>query len=218
MKAINLISKDIHPLSPNDSIETALVSMVENKVFQLYVLQDQKIIGMVTWPNLIKHKDKSSIKEIIESDFHYISSEDYIFEIRSKMLEFNLSNLPVLSDDGQFIGCVSEEHLIKFYIDCFVAIESGCIILLSMRKMDYSLEKIAQIVEEQRAVILSSFVSEKTDRNEIYVSIKINIKDPTVILNDFMRYEIEVVNIFSNQDIHNVHKERYNELMHYLNV
>ena len=87
-----------------------------------------------------------------------------------------------------------------------------------MRKMDYSLEKIAQIVEEHKAVILSSFVSEKAERNEIYLSLQINLNDPTSILNDFVRYDIEIVKVFSKQSVQNVHEERYNELMHYLNV
>jgi len=85
-------------------------------------------------------------------------------------------------------------------------------------KMDYSFEKIAQIVEEHKAVILSSFVSEKSEKNEIYLSLQINLNDPTSILNDFVRYDIEIVKVFSKQSFQNVHEERYNELMHYLNV
>lgn len=114
------------------------------------------------------------------------------------MLQFRINNIPVISDEGQFIGCISEIELVKFYLVSIIEIEQGCIILLSMRKMDYSLEKIAQIVEEHKAVILSSFVSEKEDMNEIYVSLKINLNDPTSILNDFIRYDMDVVNVFQN--------------------
>jgi predicted transcriptional regulator len=218
MKANVLISKNILPLSLNDSIDTALEKMMEYKVLQLYVLLDQKIIGMVSWQTLSKHKGKGAIKEFIETDFQYISTNDFIFEIWSKMLQFRINNIPVISDEGQFIGCISENELVKFYLVSIIEIEQGCIILLSMRKMDYSLEKIAQIVEEHKAVILSSFVSEKEDMNEIYVSLKINLNDPTSILNDFIRYDMDVVNVFSKQSVQSVHKERYNELMHYLNV
>lgn len=218
MKANVLISKYILPLSINDSIDTALEKMMEYKVLQLYVLLDHKIIGMVSWQRLSMHNGKESIKEYIETDFQHISSDDYIFEIWSKMLQFKLNNIPVISDEDQFLGCISENELVKFYLVSIIVIEQGCIILLSMRKMDYSLEKIAQIVEEHKAVILSSFVSEKEDMNEIYVSLKINLNDPTSILNDFIRYNIDVVNVFSKQSVQSVHKERYNELMHYLNV
>jgi len=218
MKANVLISKNILPLSLNDSIDTALEKMMEYKVLQLYVLVDQKIIGMVSWQRLSKYKGKEAIKKFIEADFQYISTNDFIFEIWSKMLQFRLNNIPVISDEGQFIGCISENELVKFYLVNIIEIEQGCIILLSMRKLDYSLEKIAQIVEEHKAVILSSFVSEKEDMNEIYVSLKINLNDPTSILNDFIRYDMDVVNVFSKQSVQSVHKERYNELMHYLNV
>ncbi|MCI1265790.1 MAG: CBS domain-containing protein [Saprospiraceae bacterium] len=218
MKANTLISKHILPLSLSDHIDTALEKMIEFKVLQLYVLLDQKIIGKVTWQKLSKHNGKESIQQFLETDFQHVSSEDYIFDIWSKMLQFKLNNIPVISDVNQFIGCISENELVKFYLSCLIEIEHGCIILLSMRKMDYSLEKIAQIVEEHKAVILSSFVSEKAERNEIYLSLQINLNDPTSILNDFVRYDIEIVKVFSKQSVQNVHEERYNELMHYLNV
>ena len=50
-------------------------------------------------------------------------------------------------------------------------------------------------------------ISEKAERNEIYLSLQINLNDPTSILNDFVRYDIEIVKVFSKQSVQNVHEE-----------
>lgn len=53
-------------------------------MLQLYVLLDQKIIGMVSWQTLSKHKGKGAIKEFIETDFQYISTNDFILKYGRK--------------------------------------------------------------------------------------------------------------------------------------
>jgi len=77
---------------------------------------------------------------------------------------------------------------------------------------------LSQIVEEHNGIILSSFITELSDENEILVTLRINIVDPQSILNHFYRHEIEIKSVFSDGVYVDLFKDRYDEFMHFLNV
>ena len=96
--------------------------------------------------------------------------------------------------------------------------EPGCIIVLSQRKLDYSLAKIATLVEEYDCVILSSFVTETSDLENVLITIKLNRTDPQSIIKSLRRHDIEIVDVFSEENFSDIMKERFNMLMSYLNL
>jgi acetoin utilization protein AcuB len=96
--------------------------------------------------------------------------------------------------------------------------EPGCIIVLNQRKLDYSLAKIATLVEEYDSVILSAFVTETSDSGNIFITIKLNRTDPQPIVHSLRRHDIDIVGVFSEESFSDLLKDRFTMLMNYLNI
>jgi len=214
----NLFSSQIIPLKIGGSKSTALQYMQENQISHIPVVSQGKYIGLIN-ANLL-HDDKNEL-EITERNIFSVAAskpEEQFIRLWSKMLKNDISCLPIVNFDNSYVGCVTKPDLIRYFCQNFSTQEPGSILVLSIRRLDYSLVLLSQIVEEHNGIILSSFITELSDENEILVTLRINIVDPQSILNHFYRHEIEIKSVFSDGVYVDLFKDRYDEFMHFLNV
>jgi acetoin utilization protein AcuB len=214
----NLISSQIIPLKLGGAKNTALQYMQENQISHIPVVSQGKYIGLIN-ANLL-HDNKTEL-EITERNIFSIAAakpEDQFIRLWSLMLKNEISCLPIVNLDNSYIGCVTKPDLIRYFCQNFSTQEPGSILVLSIRRLDYSLVLLSQIVEEHNGIILSSFITEPSDENEILVTLRINKEDPQSIINHFYRHEIEIKSVFSDGVYVDLFKDRYDEFMHFLNV
>ncbi|HRG32007.1 MAG: CBS domain-containing protein [Saprospiraceae bacterium] len=214
----NLISSQIIPLKLGGAKNTALQYMQENQISHIPVVSQGKYIGLIN-ANLL-HENKPEL-EITERNIFSIAAakpEDQFIRLWSMMLKNEISCLPIVNLDNSYIGCVTKPDLIRYFCQNFSTQEPGSVLVLSIRRLDYSLVLLSQIVEEHNGIILSSFITEPSDENEILVTLRINKEDPQAIINHFYRHEIEIKSVFSDGVYVDLFKDRYDEFMHFLNV
>lgn len=214
----NLISSQIIPLKLGGAKNTALQYMQENQISHIPVVSQGKYIGLVN-ANLL-HDNKTEL-EITERNIFSIAAakpEDQFIRLWSMMVKNEISCLPIVNLDNSYIGCVTKPDLIRYFCQNFSTQEPGSVLVLSIRRLDYSLVLLSQIVEEHNGIILSSFITEPFDENEILVTLRINKEDPQSIINHFYRHEIEIKSVFSDGVYVDLFKDRYDEFMHFLNV
>ena len=175
--------------------------------------------------NLISKEIKAatfttSKEELIEEmERHQIYHLPYIEGAKLKgIISDEKLRIPVIDEENNYLGSITQDRLVNYYTTSFAYTEPGTIIIISTKKQQYSLAKIAQIVEEENCVILSSFLSEKPEESQVLITIKINCLDIENILNSFYRHEIEVEAVFSDKEYSHIMKDRYHGLMNYLNV
>jgi acetoin utilization protein AcuB len=184
----NLISSQIIPLKLGGAKNTALQYMQENQISHIPVVSQGKYIGLIN-ANLL-HDNKTEL-EITERNIFSIAAakpEDQFIRLWSLMLKNEISCLPIVNLDNSYIGCVTKPDLIRYFCQNFSTQEPGSILVLSIRRLDYSLVLLSQIVEEHNGIILSSFITEPSDENEILVTLRINKEDPQSIINHFYRH------------------------------
>lgn len=213
-----LISSQIIPLKIGAAKNSALQYMQENQINHLPIVSQGKYIGLIQANLLFEDK---SVLEISERNIFSIVAadpDDQFIRLWSKMLKNDISCLPIVNLDNSYIGCVTRPDLIRYFSQKFSTQEPGSILVLSIRRLDYSLVLLSQIVEEHNGIILSSFITELSDENEILVTLRINKVDPQAILNHFYRHEIEIKSVFSDGVYVDLFKDRYDEFMHFLNV
>jgi hypothetical protein len=87
-----------------------------------------------------------------------------------------------------------------------------------MNRVDYSLAKIAQIVESENAKILSSYIMSSQDSTRIEVTLKISEIELSRIIRSFERYDITVKASFQRSTDEDDLQFRYDALMNYLNM
>ncbi|MGB4901517.1 MAG: CBS domain-containing protein, partial [Saprospiraceae bacterium] len=93
----------------------------------------------------------------------------------------------------------------------------GSILVLELSDAQYSLSEISHIIEAEQAMILSSIISRPTETT-ILLTIKVNKLDVSRIVAALRRYDYEVSASFSEDEVVDNFKERYEAFMRYLDV
>ena len=96
--------------------------------------------------------------------------------------------------------------------------DPGSLIILELHEKDYSLSQIAQIAESNGARVLSLFLTPHHDSTELDVTLKINLQDASAVLQTLERYGYNVRASFTQGNSKKDLKDRYDSLMHYLNI
>jgi len=218
MIALNFIDKQLNAFSVKETAGNATDYLEQSGLTEAIVLDDKHFIGMISKEDLLECGKTKTLGEISCQIHDSVGPQSHFFEIWTRIVENHLSCIAVVNDHDEFIGIISKQSLIQFYGQCFAMSEPGCILVLSQRRMDYSLSKIARIIEEQDCNVLGTFVSEASDSGSLFITLKLNCQDAQGIVNSLQRYGIEVVELFSEERFNDPLQERFNMLMSYLNL
>ncbi len=220
MLARDLISIDIPPLTINDDGKKALEWMDEFKVSHLPVIDKTNYIGLVSDTEII---DFVGTTEQLQK-FRKTLGKPFIFEYQHAYEALKLYDIlkitliPVLDERERYMGVITQQKLLSYFSEMTDAKDPGSLIVLELNLMDYSLSQIAQIAESNGARILSLFLSPRPDSTELEVTLKINLQDASAVLQTLERYGYTVRESFTQGNSKKDLQERYDSLMHYLNI
>ena len=148
----------------------------------------------------------------------YVNHKDHLFEILKHMSEHNMSIMPVVKEDMEYFGTITQNEIIKNFARAESITEHGSIIILEVIKRDYSLAEIARIVENEGFSIIGTFITTSENPEIIEVALKINSTNISAIIASFERYQYIVKASFEENDYSDKIKDRFDSLMSYLNV
>ncbi|GLR19781.1 CBS domain-containing protein [Portibacter lacus] len=219
MIANELISQTVSSLRTSDLGEEAITIMNIFHVKHLPIVNNEQLLGVISEEEILGHELSEPIGSYTLSMHKpYAKAEDHMFEVMSIMAEYNLTVVPVVDQKGDYIGLITQDDLIQFYAKSFSFTESGSILVLKTRKRDYSLAEISRIIEMENASILSSFITNSPNSDEILVTLKLNVQDIQHIIATLERYEYTIKSTFAETEYIDSMKERFDSLMHFLNV
>ena len=218
MRAIELITDEIPPLTHTDSGEKALHWMDEFKVSHLPVLKNGNFVGLLSESDVL---DKMDLVENLDKLFDhlprpYVYANAHIYEVLSKISEHKISVLPILDENEKYLGCTTVYHLLTIIANTGSIKESGGILVLEVNSIDYSMAQIAQIVESNNAKILSSYIMSSMDSNKLEITLKINLIDLSRIIRTFERYDYVIKASFQKSEEDDDIQYRYDALMNFL--
>lgn len=220
MRAIDLITEDIPPLTHTDTAERALNWMEEFKVSHLPVLKNGNFVGVISESDLLDQQNPEATLDVSFQHLPrpYVYANDHIYQVLSKVSEFRLSLIPILDQEEKYLGCTTVQHLLHLIANTGSIKENGGILVLEMAKSDYSMAQIAQIVESNDARILSSYIMSSPDSTNIEVTLKINKIELDRIIQTFERYDYVIKATYQKSAFGDDLKFRYDALMNYLNM
>jgi len=219
MIAAELISNDMIPLRTSDTGRSALNVMSDFYVKHLPVVNDKELLAIISENDVLNNPiDEPLGSYPLKLNFPYAKQEDHLFEVMGLMAEHNLSVIPVVDDEKSYVGLISQEDLIQSYAKSFSFSEHGSIVVLEMLKSNYSLAEISGIVESEGAAILATFLNTAPSNQSVFVTLKINKQEIQPILASFGRYEYRIKATYTESDYIDTLRDRYNSLIHYLNV
>lgn len=219
MNAEYLISDMIIPLRTSDMGEDALSMMNEFVVRHLPIVNNQQLLGLLSEDDILDHDTQEAVGSYrLSTNRPYVQFDDHVYEILRLIAEYRLTLIPVVDQENNYIGVVTMEDMIQYFARTASFSETGSIIVLEMDKRDYYLSEMARIVESEGAVILSSFITSNIDSTRLDVTLKLNQHNVQPIIATLNRFDYEVKATFNESDYVEGLKDRYEELMLYLNV
>jgi len=217
--AKELISYEISALRTSDTGEEAITMMSIFHVKHLPIVNEVQFLGLISEDDILNHDLDEPIGSYslgLARPFCY--ENEHIFEVMSKMAHGNLTVIPVVDAEDNYLGIIKMEDLVLYYAKSFSFSEPGSILVLSTSKPNYSLAEISRIVESENASILSTFLTASENSTEVQVTLKINKRDISSIISSFQRFDYEITASFSEYEYIDDLKDRYDALMSYLNV
>ncbi len=219
MIAEKIISTAILPLKTSDTGNDALTIMEDFFVRHLPIVNDKQLLGVISEDDILIHNIEDPVGSYALSLVKpYVRGNDHIYEVMRVLAEQKLTVIPVVDEEGNYLGMISQEDVLNFFAKTACFSEMGSIIVLEVSSRDYSLAEIARIVESEGASILSSFLTSHKESTRVEVTLKINRQNVQSILGTFRRFNYEIKAAFNESDYLESLQERYDALMSFLNV
>ncbi|MEE2953764.1 MAG: CBS domain-containing protein [Bacteroidota bacterium] len=219
MQAKELISTSIVTIDPKHDGNLILSFMEELKILHLPVVDGDQYIGLISESEILAWDDTT---ELIQEHIYNLASPSvnegqHLFEILKIMDENSLSLIPVVNENQEYIGGISDKKLL-YKIAKSVSVQSiGSIIVLEMHEKDYNMSEISRIIESNNAKILSSYITSNSESTKLELTIKVNKLDIRDIISDLERFEYTLMASFSKKEDYPGLLDRFEGLMRFLN-
>lgn len=123
MKAMQAMTRDVICISPNEALEAAHDIMGEWDIRHLPVVEDGRLVGILSDRDVLLHSSKGAgnewdveevdVGEVMTPDPITCSPTDSIAHIASVMTERKIDSLPVVEDDGDLVGLITSTDLLE---------------------------------------------------------------------------------------------------------
>lgn len=214
-----IISGNIPTLNPDDQVVQALDLMSEYHISQLAVVATEKYQGLVFEEDLLNANETASIQSLSD---HYsrvaVHANTHFIEAIQTCTDYNLSLVPVVEKENEFVGVILATDLLKHYGKVTGASEPGGVIVLEMEQRNFSFSEISKLVETNDAQITQLNTYWDNQAAAFFVTIKINKFEISDIVATFQRYEYQIKYYFGEELYENELKDNYDHLMNYLNI
>ncbi|MGH1336327.1 MAG: CBS domain-containing protein [Aureispira sp.] len=220
MYASTLISYSVPPLKRSDTGVKALLWMNDFHVRHLPVVEDGKLLGILSEDEVLNFVDpdqtiQESASVLLEK---YVPANKHLYDIMRLIVNYNLTVIPVLNEEGEYIGLITVDDLIKKLAATGSITHPGGVLVLSMAPRDYSLSEISRLIEAENTTILSSFISSPYGNNQLELTLKLNKEDLKHVVATLERFGYDVKSSFYESEIIDTLQDRYEALMRYLDV
>jgi CBS domain-containing protein len=219
MLAATIAQKNLPLLHLEDSVSFALQCMEDFDVQHLAVVKDDYFLGIIGKSALLDANESFTLDKIsnqfvkigIASTAHFLTALDLF-------TKHQLSLLPVLNDQQECVGVITNEQLNDTLAHFLGVAMPGAILVLSISPFQYSLSEMSRIVESNNAQIvqLNSYFDEIN--NSLVVTIKLNKDEAGAIIATFQRYDYQILHYFGITPLNNDIENHYHNLMNYLDV
>ncbi len=216
-----LITENIPPIKLADTGVRVLRWMDEFKVNHLPIVEGGEYIGLISDADVLDlpSPEESIGNQEIEPEKLFVKENQHIFDAIKLMSEANLSVIPVLDEEGKYLGSIAMSNLIEKMATITAANEPGSILVLEMDPANYSLSEIAQIVEGNSAKVLSLFVYRDSESGMLNITLKINKTDIGGVVQTFHRYKYFIKSNFQvDQQYFDDLKSKYEAFMNFLKM
>jgi acetoin utilization protein AcuB len=209
MKIKNWMTKDPITVTPDTLAIEAQKLMKDHHIRRLPVVEKGKLVGIVTFRNLIEAAPSSAtslsihelnylimkikIKDLMKKKVITVSPEDTVIDAIVLGTEKGMGGFPVVDEKGYLLGIVTETQIARAMVQLFgTNVKKEIIALENVDLQTGTLGKIVSLIEKLGVTVMSVFSIPRrtTDLLRMYVRIKSDRKDEVVAELKKAGYEI----------------------------
>jgi len=208
------------PLSLSSNISTVRSTLNNLRLNCYPVAGEHKFEGLV-YRDLIEHlPDTATLNEVHDSLLKvYAYPYEHIIDIMKKMDDSQCDFIPVIDPEQNiYIGGITLHNVFSKICKMNMIHDPGSIIVIESGVRDYHLSHIAAIIEDCKAKISGVFFNSHPDLSKVFLTIKVNVEDPSIIIKSLERHGINVVSHYIKDQSQDIIHRNYNYLMKYLEM
>lgn len=215
-----LESQSLPYLHLSDKVYQALQLMNDNHVTHLPIVDGEKYTGLISEDDLLMADNDHDELSSLQQSFSNMSVKGHEHFLRAVQVaaENGLSVVPVVNEEGDLIGTVVYNDLLKHASEFMSLKEPGGLIVLEVDSNQYSFNEISKLVETNDAQITQLNTNNDPETGIMQVTIRINKPEVSDIVATFQRYEYNVKYFFGEELYTNELKSNYDNLMNYLRI
>ncbi len=219
MLVSEIIQSSVPVLHFTDKVEDAITLLQNNSLQHLAVIDNENYEGLISMDELLSADETDTLDTLATKLMHIsISDDQHILTALRFITEYNVTTLPVLSANKEYLGVVTETILLQsLAIFLNVEIPVG-IFVLEMPNEKFSIGEICRLVETNDAFVtqVNTYIDHVSGM--LLVTFRINKAEVSDVLATLQRYEYNVKYFFGEEHYQNKIKENFENLMAYLNV
>lgn len=214
-----IIQSSFPVLHYNDSIEDAIALFQQNNTDHLAVINNDNYEGLLSMDELLSAEETDTIAMLSDRFMHIsIADNQHFLNALKFITQYGITALPVLSNNTEYLGAVTEKNLIQA-LNTFLNTDApGGIFVLEMQKQKFSIGELCRLVETNDAFVTQLNTYTELISGLLIVTFKINKIEVSDILATLQRYDYTIRNYFGEEFYENGLKENFENLMAYLNV
>jgi FOG: CBS domain len=214
-----ILTKNIPVLTKDTKGDQALSIMEEVGSKHLPVIQDNKYLYLLSEKDVF---DMDTPQDKIGNISYYaphINKKTSIFEILHIMDKDKLDFLPVINENGDFLGEVTLPSLIGKLDEIINAGSQGALIGIEVNSKDYVLSHLIHLVESNNAHVQNIFSYSLKESNREILLLRMNLEDASPVIRSLERFDYMVRFHIQKQSLYNdILKKRLDELMYYIEM
>jgi CBS domain-containing protein len=214
-----LISPEISPLQPGQTVEEALLKMQDLMVSHLPVLQDNTYLGLIAADDLLDANPADTIGSLLHDlqPFSVNADEHFSLAVRT-MASRQLSVIAVVGASQEYAGAISREKLFVQLATQTGMLTGGAMVVITMEPHQFSISELSKLVETNDAHItqLNTVIDELS--GHLTVTIRINRQEVSDVIATLQRYDYQVLYYSGEEHYENELRRNYNHLMNFLTI
>jgi CBS domain-containing protein len=215
-----MISVTLPALHPDDTVAKAQDLMTDFHIAHLPVVAHDKLVGLLSEDTLLNAPDDEMPISQLQPAFSKIAvrAGTHFIEAVQFVNEFNLTAIPVIEGDAEYIGAITATDLLKQVGKIMGAGDPGGVIVLEMDRVSFSFSEISKLVETNDAQITQLNTYFDAQSSVFYITLKINRLEISDIIATFQRYDYKIKYYFGEELYENELRSNYDHLMNYLSI
>lgn len=209
---------DIEPFSIKLKVSEAIERMHKLHVDLMPVVKDDRLINYVAIEDLEAMDEGSNLEDmhLYAPVLPFVTLNQHLLSVLTHLKTLNVSLMAVLDDHGVYQGVLKTRDVVKALSSSISIKNSGSIIVLRIKPIDYSLSELSRVIEYSDAKIIGLLLFENEGEEDLEVHLKLNTSVLANCLSALERHGYHVAQYFNREDAQEDLDSRYANLMKFI--